>query len=135
VKPKGIDVRKAAKVERAHQIPLFLIFLLFFFFFSGWEKVAHKIGGCVLSKNAGERYGRTKYGAACQKCWMTNMGGTKCLPKMLDTDMGHTKLIVLLFFFLFFFDSAPCLSLFLSQLVETNQEGWKNVVWRTEEWW
>jgi hypothetical protein len=71
--------------------------------------LAHKIGGCVLSKNAGERYGRTKYGAACQKCWMTNMEGTKCLPKMLDTDMGRTKLIVLLLFFCFYFDSAPCL--------------------------
>jgi hypothetical protein len=54
----------------------------------------------VLSKNAGERYGRTNYGGAtCQKCWMTNMGRTKSLPKMLDTDMGHTKLIVLLLFF------------------------------------
>jgi hypothetical protein len=59
----------------------------------------------VLSKNAGERYGRTKYGAACQKCWMTKYGGHQMLAKNAGYRYGahQTDCTPSLFFVFLFF--------------------------------
>jgi hypothetical protein len=95
VKPKGIDIRKAAKVERAHQIPLFLIFfefslLLFGFFFFFFFLEALKTD----KMNKGGAQDRRV--CAFQKCWRKIWAHQLwwCyLPKMLDDKYGaHQKL-------------------------------------------
>ena len=79
--------------------------------------------GMLLAKNVGYRYGHTNYGDCLPKLLYDNYGTHQMLAKNVGYRYGRPKLIALLLYF------------FYHNFDETKQEGGKNVVWMTGEWW